>query len=326
MPRWAVGIGRATMNDASHSTTTRPGLFGRSPRRTKLRKVMIGKREVLTSGLEPSFWNDVYHVAMTAGWPAFMAGIAAAYVVINASFAALYWLSPDSVANSHGNLESLFYFSVETLTTVGYGEMSPQTRYGHLVVSVETFTGLFVTASMLGLIFARLSRPRARLLFARGLAIGPYEGRRTLSARVANARLNVISSANARLWVLIPGKTAEGVMFRRFEELKLIRSENPTFVLSWTILHLIDEMSPLDGVTAEGLASDDLVFVLNVTGYDETSAQTVQAREYYLAGDVHFDHRYADVLFVRADGTTMLDYQHFHTVEPIASGAADVEG
>ena len=306
------------MTDQSRPRRTPSVFFSRGPRTQKLRKVMIGKREVLTSGLEPSFWNDVYHVAMTAGWPAFMAGIAVAYVLINAVFAALYWLGPDSIANSHGDIENLFYFSVETLTTVGYGEMSPQTRYGHLVVSAETFTGLFVTASMLGLIFARLSRPRARLLFARSMTIGPHEGRRTLSARVANARLNVISSANARLWVLIPGETAEGVTFRRYEELKLIRSENPTFVLSWTILHVIDETSPLYGTTLDSLASDDALFIVNVTGYDETSAQTVQAREYYLAGDVHFDHRYADVLSVLADGSTMLNYEHFHTVEPVA--------
>ena len=136
-------------------------------------------------------------------------------------------------------------------------------------------------------------------------------GRRTLFARVANARLNIINSANARLWMLISGKTAENTNFRRFEELKLIRSENPTFVLSWTILHVIDETSPLHGLTADDLKASDAFFVLTVTGQDETSAQTMQARETYQSNELFWDHRYADVLSVLEDGTTVLDYNRF---------------
>ena len=301
------------------------GLFTRGGRVLKLRKVMIGKREVLTSGLAPSYWNDIYHGAMTAGWPAFLGALAAAFVLINACFAILYRLQPNCIANSAGDLENLFYFSVETLTTVGYGELFPQTRYGHIVVSTETFTGLFYSASMLGLIFARVSRPRARLLFAKHLTIGPYEGQRTLFARVANARLNIISSANARLWMLITGKTAENTTFRRFEELKLVRSENPTFVLSWTILHVIDEASPLYGLTAEDLKASDAFFILTVTGQDETSAQTMQARETYQSDELYWNHRYADVLSVLEDGTTILDYDRFHVIEPIATAVEDIE-
>ena len=254
--------------------------------------------------------------------PAFVAGLAAAFVLINAVFAVLYRIRPDAIANSGGDLENLFYFSVETLTTVGYGELFPQTRYAHLVVSAETFTGLFFTATMLGLIFARMSRPRARLLFARGLTIGPHQGDRTLFARVANARLNIISAATARLWVLVSDTTAEGVRFRRFEELKLIRSENPTFALSWTILHRIDEASPLFGKTPDDLLADDALFVLTIVGHDEASAQTVQARGSYLSSDIRWEHRFVDVLSTSADGVTVLDYARFHEVEPVAAGEA----
>ncbi len=299
-----------------------------SPRRhprsrpLKLRKVTIGRREVFTSGIAPGVWTDLYHATLTVGWPAFLGGLAGVYVFTNAVFALLYRLGPDSVANSHGDIENLFYFSVETLTTVGYGEFSPQTRYGHVLVAVETFTGLFFTASMLGLIFARMSRPRARLLFARHLAVGPHEGRLTLHARVANARLNVIGSARARLWMLAKVSTAERVGFRRFIELPLLRSENPTFVLSWTILHVIDEASPLHGRTAEDLAAEDVFFVLTITGEDETFAQTVQARETYGPDDLRWGSRYVDVLSVLEDGTTFLDYDRFHAVEPVGDRGA----
>lgn len=283
---------------------------------------MIGRREVFTSGIAPGFWTDLYHATLTAGWPTFLGAIAGVFVLTNAVFALLYRMSPDSIANSRGDIENLFYFSAETLTTVGYGEFFPQSRYGHILVSVETFTGLFFTASMLGLIFARLSRPRARLLFARQLAVGPHEGRLTLHARVANARLNVIGSARARLWMLAKVSTAEKVGFRRFIELPLLRSENPTFVLSWTILHVIDEASPLHGRTAEDLAADDIFFVLTITGEDETFAQSVQARETYGATDLLWGHRYVDVLSVLEDGTTFLDYDRFHAVEPIGDRGA----
>ena len=294
----------------------------RARRLRKLRKVRIGRREVFTSGLEPSYWNDIYFGALTIGWPSFLAGLAATFALTNVVFALLYWMVPGSIANSADNLENLFYFSAETLTTVGYGELFPQGRYGHVVVSIEVFTGLFFTASMLGLIFARLSRPRARLMFARHLTVGPHEGRTTLFARVANARLNVLSSATARLWMLPAVTTAEGVTFRRFEELKLLRPENPTFVLSWTVMHPIDESSPLFGVSPEDLARGDALFILTVTGQDETSGQTLTARESYQTGDVRWDHRFADILTTGEDGASVLDYARFHHVEPVASAAS----
>ena len=288
---------------------------------------MIGKRAVYVAGLKPSFWNDAYHIAMTARLPAFVAGLASVFLAVNAAFALLYAIEPDGIANSHGALENLFYFSMETITTVGYGEFYPQTRFAHAVVGIEVFTGLFFTATMLGLIFARMSRPRARLVFARELAVSPYEGCRTLATRAANARLNILSSATARLWVLLSETTLEETKFRRYAELKLVRAENPTFALSWTILHAIDETSPLYGRSARDLEADDALFVLNITGHDEASGQTVQARASYLASDIRWNHRFADVLTTDATGETVLDHARFDDlvpldVEPVVAGAA----
>ena len=301
------------MNDESR----RRWPTARRNRPPRLRRVMIGKRAVLTSGLAPSLWNDVYHVAMTARLPVFVAGIVAVFGLTNVVFALLYWIRPEAIANSAGNFENLFYFSVETITTVGYGELFPQNRYGHVVVCTEVFTGLFFTATMLGLIFARMSRPRARLLFAHRLAVGVHEGQPTLFARVANARLNILSSATARMWVLMSTSTTEGTNFRRFEEMKLIRAENPTFALSWTVLHPIDAASPLSGRTPTELVAMDALFLIIITGHDEASGQTVQARETYVTEEIQWNHRYVDVLSTSAEGATILDYARFHDVEPL---------
>ncbi len=279
---------------------------------------MIGRREVFTTGLAPSFWNDVYHAAMMAGWPAFLGGLAATFVLINAGFALLYAASPGCIANAQGRLLEMFFFSVETLTTVGYGELYPQTDYAHVVVSVETFTGLFFSASMLGLIFARLSRPSARLLFANVLVVGPDDGELTLVMRVANARLNMISSATARVWLAIQRQTKENVPFRRFLDVKLVRSENPIFSLSWTLMHRIDEDSPFHRFSEAELTQADAFLIVAISGHDETAGQQVHARETYAMNAILWNHRYVDILEHTEEGMTLLNYDRFHSVEPIA--------
>ena len=291
----------------------------RRPRRAdRIRAITVGRRQVLIHGLAPNFWTDVYHVAMTASWPAFLCGLAGVFVLVNVLFACVYWLVPGCVANAKGDLLELFFFSVETLTTVGYGEYYPLTDYAHIVVSAETFAGLFFTASMLGLIFARLSRPRARIVFARSVAIAPHDGAPTLVIRVANERLNMISMATARVWVSMQQPTKEKVPFRRFLEMKLVRSENPIFTLSWTLLHVIDEASPLFGLDQAGLVASDAFLIVSVAGHDETSAQEVQSRHTYGLNDFKWKHRYVDILETTAEGLTMLNYEFFHHVEPVA--------
>ena len=143
---------------------------------------------------------------------------------------------------------SLFYFSIETLATVGYGDMHPQTNYGHLVATIEIFTGMSFLAVMTGLIFARFSRPRARFVFAEHPVVGLHQGRPTLMIRVANARNNTISQATARLWLFLVENTSEGTQLRRYYELELERQEHPMFTLSWTLFHVIDDSSPLFGL------------------------------------------------------------------------------
>ena len=291
---------------SKHAAASRPGTV-----------VRIGTREVETRGLAESFWTDLYHRCLTVYWPVFFGGAAALFVLINVAFAFLYWLGNAPVANVAGNKPlGLFYFSIETLATVGYGDMYPQTNYAHVVVTAEIFTGMCFLAVLTGLIFARFSRPRARFIFADHPVVGTQGGDPTLMLRVANARHNTISQATARLWLLRLENTAEGSQLRRYYELKLERSEHPMFSLSWSIFHKIDPTSPLYGLTAHDLAALEGSLVLNLSGVDDSSAQELHARRVYSHRDIRWNHRYRDITSVSRDGRLLIDYDLFHDVVP----------
>jgi len=277
--------------------------------------VRFGHREIETLGLTQGFWTDLYHRAMTVYWPVFFGSAAVLFVTLNAVFGFLYWLGHEPIANAEGNGPlAYFYFSIETLATVGYGDMHPQTDYGHLIATVEIFTGMSFLAVMTGLIFARFSRPRARFVFADTAVIPRHEGRQALMIRTANARHNTISRANARLWLIRAERSREGDQLRRFYELKLDRSEHPMFVLSWMLFHIIDKDSPLYGATASDLEEGDALFVLNVGGLDDSSAQQLYARHVYSWRDIRWNHRYKDITSVSPQGRFLLDYTKFNDV------------
>jgi inward rectifier potassium channel len=292
-------------------------LNGPSERTERARVVRIGGREIVAEGQQLSFWADISHRCMTASWPSFIAGAAFVFVTFNAIFAALYWIGDDPIANvPHRAYIDYLYFSIETLSTAGYGDMHPQTNYGHLIAAVELFTGIFSMSVMTGLIFSRFSRPRARLLFANHPVISDHEGMPTLMLRLVNERHNIISNATAQLWMYKDAVTAEGQEIRRFFELPLSRAENPVLALSWTLYHVIDEQSALYGLTAADFDEFDISLVVVVSGHDVVAAQTVQAGKSYQHGDVRFGHRYVDVLDTSKNGRIKIDYSRFHdTIE-----------
>jgi inward rectifier potassium channel len=186
------------------------------------------------------------------------------------------------------------------------------THYGHLIATVELFTGIFSMSLMTGLIFARFSRPNARLLFADNPVISSHEGVPTLMVRLANERHNIISNASARLWLFRNGVSVEGQSFRRFYELPLLRNESPALALSWTLYHALDEESPLYGLSADDLAASRASLVVVVSGYDVIAAQAVHAQKSYNHPDIRFGHRYADILGTSEDGRLRIDYGRFH--------------
>jgi inward rectifier potassium channel len=286
-------------------------------RMSKTRVVRLGGREVVTEGLHLNFWADVSHRCMTASWPAFIGGAALVFVAFNAFFATFYWIGDQPISNVPGGAYiDYLYFSIETLSTAGYGDMHPQTHYGHFIATVELFTGIFSMSLMTGLIFARFSRPSARLLFADNPVISDHEGERTLMIRLANERHNIISNATARLWLFKNIVSKETQSFRRFYELPLSRNESPALALSWTLFHIIDEASPLYGLNADDLEAMKVSLIVVVSGYDVVAAQTVHARKSYDYPDIRFGYRYAEILGTAEDGRLRVDYGRFHDTLP----------
>jgi inward rectifier potassium channel len=286
----------------------------RERRAARPRVRRIGGRRIIAEGLEGNLWKDLYHNAMIVSWPAFAAALAAAFVALNFLFALLYDLGHAPVANARKGLADLFFFSVETITTLGYGEMYPQTTYGHLVSATESFTGLVLLAMMTGLVFARISRPRARIIFARNAVVATHNGVPTLMVRMANARSNFISEAMAKTWMVGPAVSQEGRRLVGFQQMKLIKSENPTFALSWILFHPIDADSPLFGMSEETLAASEINFVVSIVGFDETSGQTVHARDVFAAQDVRFGHEYEDIVWIDDDGLRHIDYSKIDSI------------
>ncbi len=280
--------------------------------------VRFGKREIETRGLAQGFWTDLYHRALTVYWPVFFGTAAAIFVVLNAIFAFFFWLGKEPIANVAKDLPlSLFYFSIETLATVGYGDMHPGNLYAHVVVTLEIFTGLSTLAVFTGLIFARFSRPRAQIIFAERIVLGRHSGQTHLMARLANARHSAVSEAKAEIWFIHLEDTPEGRRFIRFKQLKLRQPRNPIFAFSWILFHPVDETSPLFGLGPEALEAMDARILVVFDGLDDVSGQRLNVRRAYNYPDLRFGHVYSDILTPGQEGAPpQLDYGKIHDTEP----------
>ena len=282
-----------------------------------------GRPAAILVGRDAARWTDLYHVLLTIPWWSFLGAMALVYVAANAIFALLYLLDPGGVANARpGSFWDAFFFSVQTIGTLGYGVMAPQSFYAHVVVTIETFFGLVNLAIGTGLIFARFSRPTARILFSRVAVVAPFEGVPTLMFRAANQRGNQILEAEVMVNFVRHTVTQEGIEMRRFDDLRTARSRSPLFALSWTAMHPIDPPSPLYGATPESLAAEQAEIVVVISGTDETYSQRIHARYSYLAEDILWDRRFVDILTITPDGRRIVDYGRFHDVEPAEPGSA----
>ncbi len=276
--------------------------------------------QTLAIGLRRPWFGDLYHFMLRISWCSFLFGGVALYLAANAGFALFYLLQPGAIANARpGSFADAFFFSVQTIATIGYGQLVPATLYANLIVTVETATGLMFLALATGLVFARFSRPTARLLFSRVAVIGPHNGKPTLSLRLANQRRNQILQAEVAATLVRDERTEEGVLIRRFYDLTLARYRSPIFALTFTVMHEIDKDSPLYGASAATLTAQNVELVVTATGIDETIAQRVHARTSYLPDEILWGRRFVDVIGWTDDGRRVIDYRRFHDTVPLTA-------
>jgi inward rectifier potassium channel len=279
--------------------------------------IKIGPLDVTKVGVSSVDWGDPYHMALTASWPAFAFAALALYAAINVLFATLYATVPGSIGNAQpGSILDGFFFSVETLATVGYGQMYPATIYGHIVSAAEIVSGMTFTAIVTGLIFVRFSRPRAKILYADHVVITPYNGLPTLMIRIGNGRMSLLTNLNVRVSALIGENSSEGHQLRRVNDLVLVRSNVPMFALTMTMMHCIDETSPLYGHTARSLADGHVRLFVSASAQDSAINATVHDIKTYIAQHVRFGMKYADAVTVDPYGRTMADLTRLSLLEP----------
>ncbi len=267
--------------------------------------------------------KDLYHFVLRVPWIGFFALVFLLYVLVNLAFAAAYRQDPGCISGVH-SFESAFYFSVQTMATIGYGTFAPVSRFGHVLVTFEAIIGVFATAMVTGLTFAKFARPTARVLFADKVVITRRNGVPHLMFRLANARHNTVVEAELRVTLLLSERTMEGESMRRQFDLPLVRPRTSIFALSWSAMHEITPQSAFHGPDALArLRARDAEIVLSMNGLDETIAQTIHARHRYAITDVVENARFKDIITTDDRGVRMLDYAHFHDVEPLpAPGAA----
>src|SRR5215469_12065719 len=273
-------------------------------------------QDPLRLGAHPHAARDLYHVMLRLSWLGLCAWLALLYVFCNFLFAVLYSLQPGSIANAPpGSLLDAFFFSVQTMSTIGYGNMYPATLYANFLMTLEAMLGIAVFALAAGIVFARFSRPTERLLFSRVAVVTRFDGVPTLMFRCANERRNRILEAEVRVYFAREETSSEGMTLRLTYDLPLARARNPLFTFSWTVMHPIDARSPLHGIDPDFLASWDAAILITLTGTDETLSQPVIARHSYRADQILWGRKLVDILDRLEDGQRVVDYRRFHDTE-----------
>jgi inward rectifier potassium channel len=283
------------------------------------RPIIIGRKDLGLAKVGVSRFDlrDPYYTAVSLRFPGFAAVMLGFWLTINMVFATLYVLSPGDIVNARpGSFIDAFFFSIETLATVGYGVMAPASLYGHIVSSAEIVTGMAFTAIVTGLLFVRFSRPKAKILYSDDAVITTHNGKAALMLRLGNGRATMMSDADAQLFVLLAEHSAEGTFLRRVHELRLQQSHLPLFAMPWLLIHIIDESSPLHGCNAATLAGSDTRLILTVSARDHALSAFVQDLRDYPAQHIRFGMRFADAVTMDERGIATADMTRIGLLQP----------
>lgn len=259
-----------------------------------------------------------YHFLLTISWRRFFVVVVSVYLVTNVLFALAYLAcGPGAIGGQPpqvfgGTFGRAFFFSVETIGTIGYGNVYPVGVAPNIIIALESITGVLMIALVTGLLFARFSRPTAAVVFSTRAVVSPYRGKKGFMFRLTNARANQLIELEAKvLFSRMEGPS------RHYDQLELERKRVVFFPLSWTIVHPIDEKSPMWGMTDEDLAARDAEFLVLLSGIDETFSQLVHARTSYKPSEIIYGHRFVNIYkSVRADGTIAIDVRKLGDTEP----------
>jgi len=317
------GIARRKCNLLLRARTEIHSLKRIVPARKKRKKrdptmrVGAGGVELVKRGASRYDFSDPYHIAIELSWKEFALAFAGLELGINVVFALLYLARPGCVANMRpGSFSDAFFFSIETLATVGYGTMAPATLYGHIVSAIEIVCGMVFTAIMTGLLFVRFSKPRPRILYADQAVVTSHNCLPTLMVRIANGRMTLLTNATVQLGVLLFEESAEGQTLRRVHDLALSNTSLSLFALTWTVMHVIDEKSPLAGYDAERLEEGDARLFLTIEARDHAIGALVHDMRIYTAVDVLFGMHYAEAVTVDDQRRPVADLTRLSLVEP----------
>jgi inward rectifier potassium channel len=278
--------------------------------RQRRQRVDLGGFEAIKIG-GPGAFADLYYSLMEIRWPAFFAVVSAAFVLINLGFGLLYAALPGAIGNMiAGSIADGFFFSVETLGTVGYGNMAPATRLGHAIAAAEILLGLFFSATMTGLIFARFARPRAAIVFSRVAVVSRVGDRTMLMVRLASLRARPLADVSAQMSWLERVTLPDGQIFRRLADLPLVRAQNPAFALTWTLVHVIE---PGSAMMAALERPERFRLTVTVGGLDTLLASPTLGQKSYGRDDIRLDHEFEDII-LDEDGLVHLDLSKLHDV------------
>ncbi|NJM20882.1 MAG: ATP-sensitive inward rectifier potassium channel 10 [Richelia sp. RM2_1_2] len=277
-----------------------------------------GNFNVVRKGVSKFDWGDLYHALLTLSWIKLFAVVAAGYVITNVLFAFLYLAAGDGVENMRqGDFSDAFFFSVQTMATIGYGAMYPKTLFANILVAIEALLGLLGVSMGSGLVFARFSLPKARVMFSSVAVIAPYNGVPTLMFRVANERQSWILEAQVNVSLLTSEITQEGQTMRRFYNLPLFRDRSSLFALTWTVMHPINENSPLYDITLDKMLGEEMEILITLTGIDQTVSENIHAHHSYIPTEIFWNHQFVDILTKTQDGRRSVDYNRFHDTTPL---------
>jgi inward rectifier potassium channel len=294
---------------------------GSMPRRRRNRRgisVRFGSTEFLKINAARYDWRDLYHNLLTFTWPQFAGLILAIYLLVNLFFGLLYFLAPGSIAEMRPySFADAFFFSVETLATVGYGHMYPQSSYGHWVATLEIMLGMFGMAVITGLIFIRFARPTARIVFSKTAVFSRFDGKPTLMIRVANLRHHPMMEVKFRMLATRAILTKEGEEIVIFPQLKLVFDRMAVFPAAVTLRHQIDEASPLYGLRPDEYAEHFVRVQASVACVDSVISASVYLQQSYDSSQIELNRRFVEIYSEMSDGAFAVDYSKIHDTEPV---------